>query len=49
MEEFWICIRSLVNGFYPTALIFIMTDFRCSRSAARTAYLAVSLLSLIHI
>lgn len=45
MEEFWICIRSLVNGFYPTALIFIMTDFRCSRSAARTAYLAVSLIS----
>ena len=43
MEEFWICIRSLVNGFYPTALIFIMTDFRCSRSAARTAYLAADM------
>ena len=45
MEDFWIFIRSLVNGFYPTALIFIMTDFRCSRFAARAAYLVVSLIS----
>lgn len=45
MEDFWIFIRSLVNGFYPTALIFIMTDFRSSRFAARAAYLVVSLIS----
>lgn len=45
MNEFWICVRSLVNGFYPTALIFIMTDFRCSRRTAWTAYAVVSLVA----